>query len=271
MSPKQMIGEPDPERGTGAEKITPGRFNGHVAIITGAASGIGRATARRMAAEGASVTCLDLSFEGAQTSAAEVQADGGTALAVHCDVTDEVSVKKAIAESVAELGRPSIVVNSAGIGGFEHTTEQSMAGWNRMIGVNLTGTFLICRETLPHLLDGGGVIVNVSSTAGVMGQPFSAAYCASKGGVSMMPKALAVEYIDRGVRVNAVAPGGVDTPLVWEFGLPEGAPSKALERIMTPMGFCTPSEVAGAISYLSSDEAAYVSGSILSFDGVLSA
>ena len=87
----------------------------------------------------------------------------------------------------------------------------------------------------------------------------------------MMTKALAVEYIDRGVRVNAVAPGGVDTPLVWEFGLPEGAPSKALERIMTPMGFCTPSEVAGAISYLSSDEAAYVSGSILSFDGVLSA
>ena len=104
-----------------------------------------------------------------------------------------------------------------------------------------------------------------------MGQAYSAAYCASKGGVTQLTRALAVEYIDKGVRVNGVAPGGVDTPLVWNFGLPDGANPKQLDRLMTPMGFCTPAEIAGAICYMASDEAAYASGAILSVDGGLTA
>jgi NAD(P)-dependent dehydrogenase (short-subunit alcohol dehydrogenase family) len=170
----------------------------------------------------------------------------------------------------AELGAPNVVCNVAGIGGFAHSTEQSLEGWNRIIAVNLTGTFLVCRATLPHLLVSGGSITNVISTAGVMGQPFSAAYCASKGGAAMLTRALAVEYLESDVRVNGVAPGGVDTPLVHDFGFPEGASFKAFERIMTPKGYCTPAEIASAIAFIASDEAAYATGAILSIDGGLS-
>ena len=113
-------------------------------------------------------------------------------------------------------------MNSAGIGGFARSEEEDPARWAAIIAVNLTGTFLMCRYTLPHLLDGGGAIVNIASNAGIMGQPFSAAYCASKGGVVNLTRALAVEYLDRGVRVNCVAPGGMRTPLTKGFRLPGG-------------------------------------------------
>jgi NAD(P)-dependent dehydrogenase (short-subunit alcohol dehydrogenase family) len=280
MSPIKNLGGPDRDRGTAAEHLSPGRFAGKSAIVTGAGSGIGRATARRLVAEGARVACLDIAEEPlaevvagiADTSAgAPDWAPPGSAVAVVCDVTDESSVEAAVARATAEHGTVDVVCNVAGIGRFSHTTEQSLEGWNRIIAVNLTGTFLVTRATLPGLLEHGGSITNVVSTAGVMGQAYAAAYAASKGGVAMMIKALAVEYVDRGVRVNGVAPGGVDTPLVWEFGFPEGADPKQIERMMTPMGYCTPAEVAGAIAYLASDEAAYVSGAILSFDGALSA
>ncbi|MEI8050196.1 MAG: SDR family NAD(P)-dependent oxidoreductase [Actinomycetes bacterium] len=271
MSPIDNLGKPEAERGTTPEHIQVGRYAGKVAFVTGAASGIGRATARRMAAEGASVACVDISAPGVADAAQEITDNGGTAVAITCDITDESSVATAVAQAVEALGRLSVVCNVAGVGGFAHTHEQTMESWNRIIGVNLTGTFLVCKHTIPSLLDGGGVIINVSSTAGVMGQPYSAAYCASKGGVSMMTKAIAIEYADKGIRCNGVAPAGVDTPLVHNFGLPEGANYKHLDRIMTPMGYSTPSEVAGAICYMASDEAAYASGAILSIDGAISA
>jgi NAD(P)-dependent dehydrogenase (short-subunit alcohol dehydrogenase family) len=273
MSPTTRVGQSDPDRGTAPESITPGRYRGRVALVTGAASGIGRATARRLAAEGGTVACLDVAEEAIASVAAEINRDaaeaGGRAVSLRCDVTDEDGVVAAVAQATEELGPITNLCNIAGIGGFAHTPEQSLSGWDKIIAVNLTGTFLMCRAVLPGMLESGGAIVNTVSTAGIIGQPYSAAYCASKGGVKMLTKALAVEYMARGVRVNGVAPGGVDTPIIHNFGPPEDADFKLIQRLMTPIGFAYPHEIAGAFAYLGSHEADYVTGAILSIDGAI--
>lgn len=276
MSPIENIGAPDPNRGTAPSFRCAGRLAERRALVTGAGSGIGRATARRLAGEGAQVACLDVAVENLDSVVEEINGaagseGGGKAVAIPCDVTDETSVTQGIAAAVQHIGTPQVVCNIAGVGKFAHTAELSLEEWNRVIAINLTGTFLVCRAALPYLLEGGGVIVNTSSTAGKIGQPYSAAYCASKGGVSLLTKALAVEYSDRGVRVNAVAPGGVDTPIIWDFGFPEGANMKLLDRITSQMGYAEPSEIAGLFAYLASDEAAYISGAIVSVDGTVTA
>jgi len=266
MSPTTRVRRADPDRGTAVETGTPGRYSGRVAVVTGAASGIGRATARRLAAEGAAVACLDINE--AVAAAAE---KGGRALALQCDVTDEQAVATSVSRSTDELGPITTLCNIAGIGSFSHTTEESLSRWDQILAVNLTGTFLMSRAVLPALLEHGGAIVNTVSSAGIKGQPYSAAYCASKGGVLMLTKALAVEYMGRGVRVNGVAPGGVDTPIVHSFVPPEDADFTLIQRAMTPLGYAHPHEIAGAFAYLGSDEAAYVTGSIFSIDGAITA
>jgi NAD(P)-dependent dehydrogenase (short-subunit alcohol dehydrogenase family) len=273
MSPTTRVGESDPNRGTAPETLTPGRYVGRVVLITGAGSGIGRATARRLAAEGAAVACLDVAEDAVAFVAEEInteaKAAGGRAIALRCDVTDEDVVATVVARATEELGQITNLCNIAGIGGFAHTPDQSLDGWNKILAVNLTGTFLMCRAVLPGMIENGGAIVNTVSTAGIIGQPYSAAYCASKGGVKMLTKALAVEYMARGVRVNAVSPGGVDTPIIHNFGPPEDADWKLIQRLMSPIGFAFPHEIAGAFAYLGSTEAAYVTGAILSIDGAI--
>jgi NAD(P)-dependent dehydrogenase (short-subunit alcohol dehydrogenase family) len=202
-------------------------------------------------------------------TAAAIGAAGGTARAYTVDVSDPTAVRAAVTAAAKDLGRPSVLVNCAGIGKFAHSHEMPYEDWSRIIAVNLTGSFLMAQAVLPYLLDGGGNIVNIASNAGLMGQPYSAAYCASKGGVIQLTRALADEYLNRGVRVNAVAPGGIATPLQHAFKLPEGADPKLIRKLMTPLGNAQPEEVATLIAYVASDEARYMTGSIVSIDGGL--
>lgn len=244
-----------------------GRLDGRVVIVSGAGSGIGRASASRMAAEGAVVACLDVAEDAVAKTVSDITASGAKARAYTVDVSDMNSVRGSVDQVTGELGSPRGLANIAGIGKFAHTTELTLDEWNRIIAVNLTGTFLMSQAVLPQLLENGGAIVNISSTAGLMGQPYSAAYCASKGGVSLLTKALAAEYIERGVRVNAVAPGGIETPILHDFAFPEGYSPKLFSKMMSPMGFGQPEDIAGVVAFLLSDEARYMTGAIVSVDG----
>ena len=249
-----------------------GRFDGRVAIVTGAGSGLGQATAHKFAGDGATVACLDIAQDAVIDTANAVAAAGGTARAYRADVSDPESVRAAVVGAASDLGRPSVVVTCAGIGRFFHSHEMPFADWQRIIGVNLTGTFLTVQAALPYLLDGGGSVVTIASNAGLMGQPYSAAYCSSKAGVVNLTKALAVEYLKRKVRVNCVAPGGIETPLQEAFmEMPEGVTYKDLRSIMTPLGNSTPDEIANIVAFVASDECRYMTAAVVSVDGGLTA
>ena len=244
------------------------RFEGRVALVTGAGSGLGQATARQLAAEGASVACLDIAADAAEKTAAGLADDGRKARAYQVDVSDPVSVRAAVDGAASELGRLSVVVNCAGIGRFAHTHDLLFEDWQRIIGVNLTGTFLTCQASLPYLRDGGGSVVNIASNAGIKAQPYSIAYCASKAGVVHLTRCLADEYVKEHIRVNCVAPGGMDTPLQQAFmEFPEGVDWKAMRKVMSKLGNSTPEEIANVVVFVASEDCRYMTGSIVSIDG----
>jgi NAD(P)-dependent dehydrogenase (short-subunit alcohol dehydrogenase family) len=182
------------------------------------------------------------------------------------DVSDPAFAPAAVAAAL-EHGRLDTLVSSAGILRFDHTHELPLDGWQKILDVNLTGTFLMCQAALPALLDGGGAIVNVASTAALAGHPWAAAYSASKGGVLALTRTLAVEYMKQGLRANAVCPGSIETPITGAFHLPEGADGKLLHRITSPVGMASPEVIAAAIAYLGSDDASHVNGADLRVDG----
>lgn len=237
--------------------------------MTGGASGIGRATAIRLASEGAAVIAVDVDGGLLATLSEETHDLDGSVAGVVADVGSEASVKAMVADSLTDLGGLDVVVNAAGVLSFSHTHEQSLHEWERLITVNLTGTFLVCRETLIHLLATRGNIVNLASTAAHKGQPWASAYAASKGGVLAFTKALAVEYAAAGLRVNTISPGAIDTPITAAFHLPEGADIKLIQRV-TPIGsFGTAEGIAAAIAFVASDEASHMNGADVLVDGAI--
>lgn len=244
-----------------------GRFDAQALFVTGAGSGIGRVTAQQAAAEGARVACADIDASSLDETVGLVREAGGTAIALTCNVTDSVSVRDAVAGAVSEFGGLQALCNVAGSGGLAHTVEVTEADWNRIIGVNLTGTFLVSQAALPHLLENKrSAISNVASVAGLNGQAYSAAYCASKFGVVGLTKALAVEYSQKGLRVNCVCPGAVRTPMIGQSLPPEGADLELVKRLALVNAFTRPEEVAGALLYLASQAARSINGIAMPMD-----
>ena len=236
------------------------RFAEQVAVVTGAGSGIGRATCLRLAAEGAAVVCVDINAAAVEETAAAV---GTAALPLVCDVADEGAVRGCITSAVQWRNRLDVLCNVAGVGASSLLEDITLEQWRRTLDVNMTGTFLLCQSALEPLARAGGAIVNVASVAGLHGIAYAAAYAAAKGGVVALSRALAAELGPRGIRVNCVCPGGVDTPMVAEFRLPAGAPSPSPERPTTRRPLAPPADVAAAIAFLASVEAASTNGATL--------
>jgi NAD(P)-dependent dehydrogenase (short-subunit alcohol dehydrogenase family) len=240
-----------------------------VAIVTGAASGLGRATAELLGSTGCAVVCLDRDVAGAELTVAAVEDAGGRAWALSCDVTRDDDVRNAVSESVARGGRLDVLVNVAGIARADHSHALALEAWEQVVAVNLTGTFRVTQAALPALLQAGGCVVNVASVAALRGLPYMAAYAASKGGVVTLTRALAVEYGRRGVRFNCVCPGGIDTPLAAGISRPADADPTLLQRsgALVDPARANPSEVAYAIGYLCSPQARFITGTVHVVDG----
>jgi meso-butanediol dehydrogenase/(S,S)-butanediol dehydrogenase/diacetyl reductase len=243
------------------------RFEGRTALVTGAASGIGRATAERLAAEGAQLALCDVQTDALEETGRLVRARGAEVLTRRCDVANADDLRATVAATVERFGALRVLCNVAGVLRFEHTHEVDLADWNRVLAINLTGTFLACQAALPHLLASHGTIVNVSSAAALFGYPWTAAYSASKGGVLALTHCLAIEYGKQGVRVNAVCPGGVLTPIHGAFKVPAGADPKLVYRMQPLDEMRGPETAASVIAFLASDDAAHVNGEAIRIDG----
>jgi NAD(P)-dependent dehydrogenase (short-subunit alcohol dehydrogenase family) len=243
------------------------RFEGKVALVTGAASGIGRATAVRLGSEGARLLLADVSAEGLEETAKLCAEHGAETHAVHCDVADPERVDGTVAACLERFGRLDVLVNVAGILKIEHTHELALEDWRRVLEINLTGTFLMCKAALPHLIESRGAIVNTASTSALSGMPWGAAYGASKAGVLALTKTIAVEYAKRGVRANAVCPGSIKTAMTTRSALPKDIDVGLLSRMMPLDGPRGPETVAAVIALLASDDGAHVNGESVRVDG----
>ncbi len=246
-----------------------GEFDGRVALVTGAASGIGRASARLFAEAGATVVVADIDLDGARETVALVESGGGRASAVAVDVADAGSVADMVARTVSDHGRLDIAHNNAGImGAGADIIDMDDAVWQRGIDVMLTGVYLCMKHEIPHMIEQGkGAVVNTSSGAGLIGFPGQANYVAAKHGVIGLTKAAALEYVTRGVRVNAICPGTARSRMVDEW-MDGSAEAEAEVAALHPIGrIAEPEEIARAALWLASDAASFVVGVALPVDG----
>ncbi|MFO0689919.1 MAG: SDR family NAD(P)-dependent oxidoreductase [Myxococcota bacterium] len=246
-----------------------GLLEGKVGLVTGAGRGIGRATAETFAREGARVAVVDWNRETAHETAEAIRNEGLEAEAFAADVSDEASVAEMVRAVVARFGRLDCASNNAALGaGFHPTTELDRARWDRCLAVTLTGVWLCMKHEIPAMLaNGGGSIVNISSQSGIKGQVRQAAYAAAKGGVIALTKTAAAEFATRGLRVNSVAPGGIETPgIAAHFEAnPEVRDGTLAVHAMRRLG--KPREIADAVAWLCSDRASFVTGDVLLVDG----
>ena len=243
------------------------RFDDKVVLITGAASGIGRASVERIAAEGGTVFCADVQAEAVQETAKLAMELGADAFAHVFDVSDPGQTAACVAACVERFGRLDALCNVAGILRFDHTHTMPLADWNRILSVNLTGTFLMCQAAIPHLLESRGSIVNLSSTSALAGLPYAAAYGASKAGVLALTYAIAIEYGKQGLRANAICPGSISTPMTKDPAFPEGLDMKLVMRAMPLDKFRGPETVASLVAFLASEDAAHINGERIRVDG----
>jgi NAD(P)-dependent dehydrogenase (short-subunit alcohol dehydrogenase family) len=249
------------------------RFENRVVVVTGGATGIGAASARAFAREGAHVTILDVNAEDGEATAREIEDSAGSARFRTVDVTDEGAVKGAVEEAVADFGRLDVMHANAGIEWTKTIAETTLEEWRRVIDVNLTGIYLACRYAMIWMVaQGGGAIVITSSPHALVTSPDSGAYAASKGGVSALMRALALEGATKNVRVNALLPGAIDTPMVRREAAVASDPEEQMRRFglihpMARLGLAA--EVAEGALFLASDAASFVTGATLAVDGGL--
>lgn len=241
-----------------------------VAIVTGGGSGIGRAISGRLAADGAAVAVLDRNVASADGTAAEITANGGTAIGVEADVTDRAGVEAAVARVVEGLGAPAVLVNNAGLEQFGPFLRIDLETWRRVHDVNLTGTFHCCQVVIPYMLESGwGRIVNISSSSAQGGQPYMAAYVSSKAAIIGLTKSLALEFGPKGITVNTIPPGFIDTPMLRASeakgrlggGVEEHEQRTPVRRVGRP------EDIAAATAFLVTEEASYVTGQVIGVNG----
>jgi NAD(P)-dependent dehydrogenase (short-subunit alcohol dehydrogenase family) len=255
------------------------RFEGQVAAVTGGASGIGLGIARRFAREGARVAVLDLNVEAADAAASEIGEAAGLGMALHLDVAEKASVEAAVDQILEAWGRIDVWVNSAGMFCACNIADKpDLVEWERIVAVNLTGMFLCCQAVArPMIAQASGSIINISSIAGKIGFPEEAGYCGTKAGVIGLTRSVAMELVAHGIRVNAICPGNILTPMLEEVdericfaeGWEKGTfLRQTAERI--PLGYIgEPEDVAALAAFLASDDASYIVGQSLNPDGGL--
>jgi NAD(P)-dependent dehydrogenase (short-subunit alcohol dehydrogenase family) len=242
------------------------RFENRVAVVTGAASGLGRAVAQRLASEGATIFGVDVNAEGLEETATLVREAGGTMHHCVANISDRMESHGAIAQAMDTCGRIDVLVNVAGVLRAGHVTDVTEETWNLVFGVNVAGTFWMCQAAIPHLLESHGNIVNVASNAGLMGTAYTTVYASSKAAVVNMTRSLAMEFIRTPLRINAVAPGGINTAMAQATFFPEDTNWKLVAPSMGFRSLSEPEEIAAVIAFVASPDAKALHGAIVSAD-----
>ena len=248
---------------------SPARFVGKVALVSGAASGIGRAVVLRLAREGASVLGIDVNEVGLAAVAAEAADAGGVVETQVVDVSSREQCGAAVAYCVERFGGIDVLGNVAGIAWAAHTVDVTEDAYRRMMGINVDGYFFLAQATIPSLLERSGCIINIASNAGLEGLAYGAVYCMTKGAVVQLTRALAMEFIKTPLRVNAIAPGGVQTALVAGYQMPADVDLDLIARYVGLRPPAEASEIAHLFAFLASDEAANIHGAVITSDGGL--
>lgn len=242
------------------------RFDGKVVFVTGAASGMGRAIALRLASEGAQVFGHDLNVAGLSETEQMAKDAGGEMLVRDGDVSKRDECVEAVADCVAAYGRLDVVGNVAGIGRAEHVLDVTEDRYRQMMGVNLDGPFFVAQAVIPHLLETGGNLINIASNAGLMGQAYTVVYCMTKGAVVQMTRSLAMEFVKSNIRINAIAPAGINTGMTAAFEIPADIDFELMAPYTGYRGMGEAEDIANLFAFLASDEASNIHGSIISSD-----